>query len=152
MPNAPVIRSDVPGSFPWAVFHERHPELIRRVLDALPYGPAERAAAERLLVERTTGLLEPPGEDTPDAARWRERGGRVWGRPWGEAPFLWAESYFYRRLLEATGYFRPGPAPGDRPADPLGPLRGPSAPHPRMEGGQPADLGGGRFAELRRDG
>ncbi|MFJ9770556.1 damage-control phosphatase ARMT1 family protein [Kitasatospora sp. NPDC101157] len=120
MPNAPVIRSDVPGSFPWAVFHERHPVLVRRVLDALPYGPAERAAIEALLVESTTGLLEPPEEDTPDAARWREWGGPVWGRPWGEAPFLWAESYFYRRLLDATGYFRPGAWQG---IDPFAPFK-----------------------------
>ncbi|MET9179032.1 damage-control phosphatase ARMT1 family protein [Kitasatospora aureofaciens] len=120
MPNAPVIRSDVPGSFPWAVFHERHPKLVRRVLDALPYGPAERAAVERLLLESTTGLLEPPEEDTPDAAQWREWGGPVWGSPWGEAPFLWAESYFYRRLLEATGYFGPGAWQG---IDPFAPFK-----------------------------
>lgn len=32
-----------------------------------------------------------------------------YGRAWPELPFLWAESYFYRRLLEATGYFADGP-------------------------------------------
>ncbi|WBP84969.1 damage-control phosphatase ARMT1 family protein [Kitasatospora cathayae] len=120
MSDAPVIRSDVPGSFPWAVFHERHPRLVRQVLDALPYGPAERAAVERLLVESTTGVLEPLGEDAPDAAQWREWGGLVWGRPWGEAPFLWAESYFYRRLLDAIGYFRPGAWQG---IDPFAPFK-----------------------------
>ncbi|WP_218893209.1 damage-control phosphatase ARMT1 family protein [Streptomyces sp. 1331.2] len=134
--EAPLIRSDVPGSFPWGVFHERHPALVRQVLDALPYGPAERAAVERLLVESTTGVLEPlrprladstdaadavvDGPDAADAARWARWGEALWGRPWGEAPFLWAESYFYRRLLDATGYFRPGAWQG---VDPFAPFK-----------------------------
>ncbi|MGK4581992.1 damage-control phosphatase ARMT1 family protein [Kitasatospora sp. HPMI-4] len=120
MPTAPVILSDVPGSFAWGVFHERHPKLIRQVLDALPYGPAEREAIERLLAESTTGLLEPLGEDAHDHAQWLEWGRGLWGLPWGEAPFLWAESYFYRRLLEATGYFRPGAWQG---IDPFAPFK-----------------------------
>ncbi|MFJ4184054.1 damage-control phosphatase ARMT1 family protein [Kitasatospora sp. NPDC089509] len=121
MPDAPVIRSDVPGSFARSVFHERHPELIRRVLDALPYGPAERAAIERLLTESTGGgILEPLPADAPDAAQWLAWGEGRWGEPWSEAPFLWAESYFYRRLLDATGYFRPGAWQG---VDPFAPFK-----------------------------
>lgn len=120
-PNATIL-SGVPGSFPWRVFHERHPELVRRVLAAVPYGPRERAAVERLLAESTGGgALEPLPADAHDHARWRAWGGERWyGRPWGEVPFLWAESYFYRRLLEATGYFRPGAWQG---VDPFGPVK-----------------------------
>ncbi|MFF7988784.1 damage-control phosphatase ARMT1 family protein [Kitasatospora xanthocidica] len=120
MPHTPVIRSDVPGSFARGVFHERHPALVRQVLDALPYGPTERAAVERLLVESTTGVLEPLPADAPDAAQWLRWGDGRWGKPWGDAPFLWAESYFYRRLLDATGYFRPGAWQG---IDPFAPFK-----------------------------
>ncbi|MFI1384831.1 damage-control phosphatase ARMT1 family protein [Embleya sp. NPDC020886] len=120
MSTAPTILSDVPGSFAWGVFHERHPKLIRRVLDALPYGPTERAAVEELLSESTGGVLEPLGESAHDHRQWLEWGEGLFGRPWGEAPFLWAESYFYRRLLEATGYFRPGTWQG---IDPFAPLK-----------------------------
>ncbi|MFF1787680.1 damage-control phosphatase ARMT1 family protein [Kitasatospora sp. NPDC058243] len=120
MPTAPVILGDVPGSFAWGVFHERHPKLVQQVLDALPYGPAERAAVERLLAESTTGVLEPLGAEALDAARWLEWGEGLWGRPWGEAPFLWAESYFYRRLLDAIGYFRSGAWQG---VDPFAPFK-----------------------------
>ncbi|GHF63241.1 hypothetical protein GCM10018790_46350 [Kitasatospora xanthocidica] len=120
MPHAPEIRSNVPGTFAWSVFHERHPALVRQVLDALPYGPTERAAVERLLAESTTGVLEPLPADAPDAAQWLRWGDGRWGEPWGEAPFLWAESYFYRRLLDATGYFRPGAWHG---VDPFAPFK-----------------------------
>ncbi|WP_030274538.1 damage-control phosphatase ARMT1 family protein [Streptomyces sp. NRRL B-24484] len=120
MPTAPVIRIDVPGSFPWGVFHERHPELVRQVLAARPYGPAERAAVGELLAESTGGLLEPPGAGLHDRAEWLVWGEGLWGRPWSEAPFLWAESWFHRRLLDATGYFRPGPWQG---VDPYAPFK-----------------------------
>ncbi|MFB6887938.1 damage-control phosphatase ARMT1 family protein [Kitasatospora sp. NPDC056327] len=115
-----MIRGDAPGSFARSVFHERHPVLVRRVLGALPYGPGQRDALERLLRESTDGVLEPPAADAPDAARWREWGEGHWGRPWGEAPFLWAESHFYHRLLEATGYFGPGAWRG---VDPFAPFK-----------------------------
>ncbi|MFF3109175.1 damage-control phosphatase ARMT1 family protein [Kitasatospora sp. NPDC057904] len=138
MSNAPVIRSDVPGSFARGVFHERHPELVRRLLAALPYGPGERAAVERLLVESTTGVLEPLGDGAPDAARWEEWGAGLWGTPWEEAPFLWAESYFYRRLLDATGYFRPGAWQG---VDPFAPFKGAELAGPAVDD-ELAALGG----------
>ncbi|GAB2709049.1 damage-control phosphatase ARMT1 family protein [Kitasatospora kifunensis] len=120
MPTAPVILSSTPGSFAWGVFHERHPKLIRQVLDALPYGPTERAAVEELLSESTGGVLEPLDKSAHDHQQWSEWGEGLFGRPWGEAPFLWAESYFYRRLLEATGYFRPGTWQG---IDPFAPFK-----------------------------
>ncbi|WP_371480504.1 damage-control phosphatase ARMT1 family protein [Kitasatospora sp. NBC_00315] len=120
MPTAPTILSDVPGSFAWGVFHERHPKLIQQVLGALPYGPAERAAVEQLLAESTSGVLEPLSGSAHDHQQWLEWGEGLFGRPWGEAPFLWAESYFYRRLLESTGYFRPGAWQG---IDPFAPFK-----------------------------
>ncbi|MFJ2781869.1 damage-control phosphatase ARMT1 family protein [Kitasatospora sp. NPDC087315] len=121
MPTAPVILSGTPGSFARGVFHERHPKLIQQVLDALPYGPFERTAIEELLAESTSGVLEPLDESAHDHQQWLEWGGEgVFGRPWSEAPFLWAESYFYRRLLEATGYFRPGTWQG---IDPFAPFK-----------------------------
>ncbi|MCX4747029.1 damage-control phosphatase ARMT1 family protein [Kitasatospora sp. NBC_01287] len=117
-----TISSGEPGSFPWSVFHRRHPELVRQLLDALPYGPAERAAVASLLTESTSGAgLAPLPPEAADAERWRSWGAERWyGRPWAEVPFLWAESYFYRRLLEATGYFRPGAWQG---IDPFGPVK-----------------------------
>ncbi|MFI5775702.1 damage-control phosphatase ARMT1 family protein [Nocardia sp. NPDC051570] len=120
MTIAPPILAGVPGSFARGVFHERHPKLIEQVLAAHPYGPAESAALRELLSESTDGVLKPLVTAADDAAQWSEWGAGLWGRPWGEASFLWAESYFYRRLLEAVGYFGPGAWRG---IDPFAPAK-----------------------------
>ncbi|MEU3496777.1 damage-control phosphatase ARMT1 family protein [Kitasatospora cineracea] len=132
VPPAPVIRIDTPGSFARSVFHERHPVLLRQVLDALPYGPQQRADLAELVARSTGGgPLHPPVGDDPDAARWQEWGAGLWGRSWDEAPFLWAESYFYRQLLDATGYFRPGPWQG---VDPFAPFKTAELAGPAVDG------------------
>ncbi len=118
---APVIVSDDPASFPHGVLAERHPALVARVLDTVPYGPAERAALTALLDNHLKGVVEPPEPDAPGAERWTEEWGLPahLGRSWFAAPFLWAESYFYRRLLDALGYFGTGPWRGVDPFRPF---------------------------------
>ncbi|MFC3574664.1 damage-control phosphatase ARMT1 family protein [Streptomyces yaanensis] len=118
MSDAPVIRADEPGSFPHGVLAARHPALIRTVLDAFPYGPDQRRALDALLTSATEGVMEPLG--TEDDERWAAWGAREYlGRSWFEAPFLWSESYFYRHLLEAVGYFGPGAWQGIDPFRPF---------------------------------
>jgi uncharacterized protein with ATP-grasp and redox domains len=117
---APPLLCGTPGSFARTVFHERHPVLIERVSNALPYGPAQRAALRALLDESTADLVVALPADAVDQERWRQWGADRYGRPWADAPFLWAESFFYRRLLEATGYFRAGAWRG---VDPFGPIK-----------------------------
>ncbi len=117
---APTITAAAPGSFEWDVFHGRHPKLVRQVLDSSPYTSAEEAMLQQLLVESTTGVIEPLPETAHDRADWLAWGEQQYGRPWGEAPFLWSESYFYRRLLEAVGYFGAGTWCG---IDPFAPVK-----------------------------
>jgi Damage-control phosphatase ARMT1-like domain len=117
---APTITAAVPGSFEWDVFHERHPKLIRQVLDSSPYSSAEQALLQQLVVESTTGVIEPLPAEAHDRDDWLAWGEHLYGRPWGDAPFLWSESYFYRRLLEAVGYFGTGAWCG---VDPFAPVK-----------------------------
>lgn len=84
------ILSNVPGTLAWHVWHERHPALFARIKDAHPFPPSVSAALDDLLAETLTPS-------------------------WLDAPFLWAESHFYRRLLDAIGYFAPGPWAGFDP-------------------------------------
>ncbi|MEU8137939.1 damage-control phosphatase ARMT1 family protein [Streptodolium elevatio] len=111
---------DVPGSFAWGVFHERHPRLIHQLGTDLPLTAEQRHALGELLDETLTGTVRPLPADAPDAGRWAAWGAGRYGRPWGETSFLWAESYFYRRLLGALGYFDQGTWHG---LDPFGPAK-----------------------------
>ncbi|MFZ3597991.1 damage-control phosphatase ARMT1 family protein [Streptomyces sp. BH104] len=118
-PQVPVIHGNVPGSFARSVLAERHPALIEKVRAAFPYGPAQHRALDALLRNTAAGVIEPLGEGAHDRERW-DTWGRGWfGASWFDAPFLWAESYFYRQLLDAVGYFGQGPWRGVDPFQPF---------------------------------
>jgi hypothetical protein len=96
-------------SFAWSVLHERHPVLVDTARAAHPYGHRQADALTRLVEESTAGELLPLPPDRHDAAAWSAWTSAWVGRRWDAAPFLGAESYFYRRLLDAVDFFRPGP-------------------------------------------
>ncbi|MEV2190187.1 damage-control phosphatase ARMT1 family protein [Streptomyces phaeochromogenes] len=115
--HAPVIVSS-PGSFARSVLDERHPALIERVRRATPYPPEQQRALDSLLEEITKGVIERLDDGEPGAERWRDE--RYYGQRWPEVPFLWAESFFYRKLLAALRHFTPGPWQG---VDPFAPFK-----------------------------
>ncbi|MGW1029728.1 damage-control phosphatase ARMT1 family protein [Streptomyces sp. NPDC002577] len=118
---APVIVSNVAGSFPWGVLHERHPALIERVRRATPYPPPLQKALDELQRETAEGgVIEPLDDSEPGAAQWKQWGEGYVGRRWADVTFLWAESFFYRKLLAALRYFVPGPWQG---VDPFAPFK-----------------------------
>ncbi|MFF7247169.1 damage-control phosphatase ARMT1 family protein [Embleya sp. NPDC008237] len=125
MPPLPIMWSD-PGSYGLTVFHDRHPELVRRLAAAFPLAARQLDALEGLVAETLHGVVRPLPPEAHDAARWAAwaEHGRYYERPWTQAPFLWAESYFYRRLLGAFGYFDSGPGAGPwQGIDPFGPTK-----------------------------
>jgi hypothetical protein len=105
-----LLNSD-PDGYAWGVWHDRTPKLITQIRDAHPYGPQQRDALDRLWEEISTEPMAPP----QDPWEWAASGASYFGKPWQDAPFLWSESYFYRRLLDAVGYFTPGPWRGVDP-------------------------------------
>ncbi|MFI0537643.1 damage-control phosphatase ARMT1 family protein [Streptomyces sp. WSLK1-3] len=112
--GAAVILGNEPGSFPYGVLAERHPAILEQVREAFPYGPEQHRALDALLDSCTKGVIEPlPG------GAWSEWGiGGFLGQSWFDVPWLWSESYFYRRLLDAVGYFGDGPWRGIDPFRP----------------------------------
>nr|WP_256094639.1 damage-control phosphatase ARMT1 family protein [Streptomyces sp. EN27] len=118
--DARVILGNVPGSFARSVLAERHPALIRQVRGAFPYGPRRHQALDALLEANNNGVIEPLAPSEPGHEQWSVWGRELFGRSWFDAPFLWAESYFYRRLLGAVGYFGTGPWQG---VDPFAPFK-----------------------------
>jgi len=104
-PLPPPILISPEGSFAWDVFHRRHPKLIENVIGALPYTGDQAAALRDLRDESMHGVITPLLPSAPDAARWREWDRGRYGKPWSDAPFLWSESFFFRRILQATGFY-----------------------------------------------
>ena len=128
--SAEPILSNVPQSVSWDVLHQRHPALIQQVRGSHPYPPEYQRALDQLFEEITAGPIEPLREDAPDRPQWDAWSRDYLGQPWPDVPFLWAESYFYRKLLEAVGYFRPGPWQG---IDPFAPQKSEELTDPALE-------------------
>jgi Damage-control phosphatase ARMT1-like domain len=126
----PELLSNDPDGFAWGVWHDRTPRLVTQIRDAHPFGPAQRSALDGLLEEIASGVMRPLGPHAHDHAAWSAWGAGHFGRPWLDAPFLWSESYFYRRLLDATGFFGPGPW---RWVDPFGYLKAAELSDPGLE-------------------
>lgn len=105
----PELLNNDPHGFAWGVWHDRTPKLVTQIRDAHPYGPDQRHALDALLTEIASGVMRPLGPHAHDQELWAAWGADYFGKPWLDAPFLWSESYFYRRLLDAIGFFEPGP-------------------------------------------
>ena len=105
----PELLNNDPQGFAWGVWHDRTPKLVTQIRDAHPYGPEQRRALEALLAEIASGVMEPLGPQAHDHELWASWGADYFEKQWLDTPFLWSESYFYRRLLDAIGFFEPGP-------------------------------------------
>ena len=115
---APIL-SNVPGSFAESVLLHRNPHIIATIRRLVPYPQAVQDALDHLLSTIDGRIPELP-ESADKASFWRESAAGYVGRRWVDVPFLWAESYFYRLLFEATGYFGKGPWRG---VDPFAPQK-----------------------------
>ena len=104
----PLLLTSNPGSFAHNTLKVRVPRILRDTVEANDFPPGVRVRLEALYEELTVGRIRPLEEDAPDAAQWNAWSAPYVGRAWLDVPWYWAEAYFYRRLLEATGYFQPG--------------------------------------------
>jgi hypothetical protein len=104
-----------PGSFARFTIAERKPQLIRQAIADNNYPPEIVAALEALraeIAQHPVGLLTEPA---PDVAFWNSQVTLYRGRTWLELPWYLAETYFYRRTLEAVCYLAPGAWQGRDP-------------------------------------
>jgi len=115
LPLPPPLRG-LDGSFTYYTIAQRLPRLARQVV-AESRWPAEIAARlEQLAAELPAGRLQPfedPG--APDEADWQGWMRPYLGQTWLEAPWFVIETYFFRLILAATGFFQPGPGEGIDP-------------------------------------
>jgi hypothetical protein len=104
----PPIATSEPGSFAQRTFQVRIPYIVDETI-ALNSFPADiRDALEALRTEVLGGSIRALQEATPDKAFWDQVSRPYLGRTWLDVPWYWAETFLYRRVLEATRYFQPG--------------------------------------------
>lgn len=103
------------GSFAQKTILHRKPRLIEKVIAENDYPSPIVERLTRFKEEIVNGTIQPLTEDAPDVEEWNKAWLTFWGKTWLEIPWYFAEAYFYRRLLEATGYFQPGPLRGCDP-------------------------------------
>ncbi len=115
---SPLMTSD-PGSFARSTIEERAPQIIAQVAEANPYPPAIQHALQALAAEIATAPMQPLREEAADVPDWNTKLEHYRGRTWLQVPWYWAETLFYRKLLEAVQYFQAGPWLGHDPFDAL---------------------------------
>lgn len=131
LPPPPPLHTSAPGSFAHDTLRVRIPAILADTRARLGALPDEIAAAlDALDGELRSGSLRLLDHPAPDRAFWDQAARAFVGRSWLDLPWFFAETYFYRRLLEATGYFGPGAWAGRDPfapqkADELHPDEGP---------------------------
>jgi len=104
-----------PGSYARATIVERKPQLIRQVLADNLYSSEIVAALENFRNEIAALPIQSLVESAPDVPFWNSELAAYAKKTWLEVPWYFAETYFYRKLLEATHYFQPGEWQGRNP-------------------------------------
>ena len=110
------MRGAEPGSFAESTMTMRLPSIARRVLDENDL-PAENEFRMKELIDEMPGSPLRPLHDwgAPDLQEWEVYLKPYLGMDWLHPPWLFAEFYFYRRILEACGYFEDGSRKGIDP-------------------------------------
>ena len=111
----PFLMTSDPNSFARNTILERKPQIIRQLLADNAYPPAVVAALEVFRDEIASRPVQPLVESALDVPDWNRELARYAGKTWLEIPWYFAETYFYRRLLEVVGYFQPGEGKGRDP-------------------------------------
>jgi uncharacterized protein with ATP-grasp and redox domains len=97
------------GSFAHHTVTVRMPDIAARVITENDFPPEINDRIESLISEISTGtirLLDDPS--APDAAGWNAAILHYLGLDWLHVPWFFAETYMYRRIIEATRYYQPG--------------------------------------------
>lgn len=109
------LKGAATGSFAHSSIVDRLPRILSRVLEenSFPQPVVDRLQALRHdIPEATIARIDDPG--APDEEAWNGYIAEREGEDWLTVPWFFAETYFYRRIVAATGYFS-GPLEGVDP-------------------------------------
>ncbi|MFH7025000.1 MAG: damage-control phosphatase ARMT1 family protein [Heteroscytonema crispum UTEX LB 1556] len=97
------------NSFTEFTVTQRMPGIARRVIAENKFPPNINQSLEKLASELPSGYLQFISNDTgADFTAWNNYLEPYKGQRWVDVPWFFAETYFYRLILEITNYFRPG--------------------------------------------
>ena len=103
------LRGQEDGTWAQSTIVKRLPDIAGRVLAENSLSGSVVKQIKDLIAQLPHGQIRFLEDlDAPDALNWERYVTARLGQNWLEVPFLFAETYFYRRILEATGYFKKG--------------------------------------------
>jgi len=102
-----------PQSWAYDSITRRWPEIAKRMFVENDLPPSIQTRLESLIADIPNGRIrsiKDPG--APDAKVWNQDLRVHAGKNWLQPPWFFAELYFYRRVMEAIGYFQNGEGHG----------------------------------------
>jgi uncharacterized protein with ATP-grasp and redox domains len=111
----PLLMNSEPGSFARLAIVERKLQIIQQVIGDNGYPGEIVAALDALRTEIAQQPVRLLAEPASDAPFWNREVAAYEGKTWLELPWYLAETYFYRRILEAVHYLAPGAWQGHDP-------------------------------------
>ncbi len=94
------------GSFAHNTVVVRLPEIARRVLADNDFTPDIVSELQKLISEIPSSMIRPLTDtNAPDTSAWQIYVSPYLKHNWLDVPWFFAETYFYRRIIEATSYF-----------------------------------------------
>ncbi|MDJ0925802.1 MAG: damage-control phosphatase ARMT1 family protein [Acidimicrobiia bacterium] len=117
LPLPEALRGNELGTFAHDSVERRLPEIAHRTIAENDLSP-DRAARVTTLAKEISDNDPISTIDEPlasDAPMWASHATPHLGNTWLDVPWFFAETYFYRRLLAATGFSQPGERAGIDP-------------------------------------
>jgi uncharacterized protein with ATP-grasp and redox domains len=100
------------GSWAEETITVRLPEILQRTIEENDFSHAVVNQLKSLIGEIPDGKIRQlQDKDAPDAGLWQGYIKPWVGKDWLNVPWLFAEHYFYRRVMEATDFFNTGQDP-----------------------------------------
>lgn len=110
----PPLRAEERGTWAHHSVVDRLPEIGRRVLQENDFSGRITAQIQQLIDDIPAGPIRHIKDPAaPDAADWERYVEPYEGSDWLRPPWFFVETYFYRRIVAAVGYF--GSEPSARP-------------------------------------
>jgi uncharacterized protein with ATP-grasp and redox domains len=103
------LRGADPGSFAEHTITQRLPHIAQRILAENTLSAPVVTSLQALIADIPQSPMRPLAETmTPDMPAWQHYVTPYLGHNWLQVPWFFAETYFYRRIIDSVDFFRTG--------------------------------------------